>query len=355
MSLGCKKISISINQLKAGMVIARDIIVEDTVVIAEGVVVTDALIAKLREICLYESLMIYWEEEKPEEIDYKNDIELKEVEESIKKLSSDMEDMFDNFKNSGQTNISEVREFSKNIMNKLQSPRAVIKNIMLSGSGEDCIFKHSVNVATLSLLLGKWLGFDNNKQNLLLYAAILHDFGKNKIDKNILYKKEKLTYNEIQIIKTHPVIAYNLIKDIPYLSTSISYGVVMHHERLDGSGYPLGLKEENIHEFAKVIAIADTFDALNSKRAYRNSTGPFNALKIIQSESIGKLDYHYTKVFIDHMINYYIGEYVLLNNNERYKIIYVDSNNICKPLLSKGDVFLDLKEHPELQIKSLVV
>ena len=82
-------------------------------------------------------------------------------------------------------------------------------------------------------------------------------------------KNHLLTKSEFNMIKTHTTLGYKIIKEIAFLDKSVSYGVLMHHERLDGSGYPLGLKGEGIHPFAKIIAIADVFDAINSDRGYK--------------------------------------------------------------------------------------
>ena len=123
----------------------------------------------------------------------------------------------------------------------------------------------------------------------------------------------------------------------------------------DGSGYPFGSKQDQIDVFAKIIAIADTFDAINSTRAYKKSKGPFEALEIIQTESHGKLDYEYCTVFLEHMINYYIGENVLLNTNNICKIVFIDINDIIHPLLIDGSEFIDLKKNKNLYIETLVL
>src|SRR5471030_418447 len=124
----------------------------------------------------------------------------------------------------------------------------------------------------------------------------------------------------------------------------------MHHERLDGSGYPLGLKGNEIHDFAKIIAIADVFDAINSNRGYKRKKLPFEALQIVKTESLGKLDYEYVKVFLEHIVNYYTGEEVLLNTNEKCKIIQMNINNLERPLILKDENFMDLEKEKDLYI-----
>lgn len=350
-----KIICTNVNDLEPGMIIAQNITSNNSILVAKGVEVTEKIINKLKEFYFESALSVYDLNDIEQDTRQNDEKTMKQVQVSVKNFSQHMENMFEHIKCDGRTDINGIRNFSKQIMDELNSPRTIIKSIVLEGSGEDCIFKHSVNVAALSLLLGKWIGYDKTKLNLLVYSAILHDFGKSKIDKKILYKPTKLTDKEFQEIKNHPVTAYNLVKNMHILSASVGCGILMHHERIDGSGYPLGLKGDKINDFAKIIAIADTFDAVNSNRIHRKSTGPFDALEIIQKDSLGKLDYNYSKIFIQHIINYYIGENVLLNNNEICKIIQIDTNNLSSPLLLSNDRFIDLKKNRDLTVKSLFI
>ena len=129
----------------------------------------------------------------------------------------------------------------------------------------------------------------------------------------------------------------------------------MHHEREDGSGYPLGLKGNQIHQFGKIIAIADVFDAINSDRGYKRKKAPFEALQIVKNESLGRLNYEYVKIFLEHIINYYLGEQVILNNGDKCKIIQMNINDLERPLLLKDDNFIDLSKCKELSIKELLL
>jgi len=252
--------------------------------------------------------------------------------------------------------MNEIREFSQKIQNELTPKSIVIKNIVLYGSGSDVIYRHGVNVAALSSLLGGWIGLEKSQLNLLVYSAILHDFGKTKIEHRELLEKESLlSKSEFNVIKKHPTLGYKIIKEIAFLDKAVSYGVLMHHERLDGSGYPLGLKGESIHPFAKIIAIADVFDAINSDRVYRKKKLPFEALQIVKNESLGKLDYEYVKIFLEHIVNYYTGEEVLLNTNEKCKIIQMNINNLDKPLVLKDGDFIDLEKEKNMYIKEMML
>lgn len=350
------KVVLNINDLKPGMVIAQEIRSENSkILLSQGSIITDEIISKLKEKYFENQITIFTEVDHDDTLERERIEKVKEVEQQFSKFSFNIGSIFESMEMTRKTNMDEVRSFAKTIQDQLNSPSAVIRNIVLYGSGKDSIYRHSVNVAALCYIMGGWLGFDENEINLLTYAAILHDFGKTKIDPNILNKPGTLTSKEFEIIKSHPVLSYNYVKEIPYLNSAVSYGVVMHHERLDGSGYPLGLKDEKIHKFARIIAIADTFDAINSNRLHKSKQSPFIALEVIKKESLGKLDYEYCKVFIEHVTNYYMGESVLLNNGNVCKIIQIDVNNLARPMLLYEQEFLDLKKYKELYIKELVL
>jgi HD-GYP domain-containing protein (c-di-GMP phosphodiesterase class II) len=351
-----KSILLSVSELKPGMVIAREISSDNTLLISKGSVVNEKIIAKLKQKLVFEKIEIYSNDEgKPAQVPVVNRKSVEDIRESFEQLSLNAEDILANLGNDNFEGMKDIRSFSKKIQEELNSTSAIVKNVVLYGSGQDSIYRHSVNVAALSCILGGWIGLEESKINLLTYSAILHDYGKTKLNRVLLYKVEALTKAELKEIRNHPVLGYEDIKRIQYLDSSVSYGVLMHHERLDGSGYPFGIKDEKIHSFAKIIAIADVFDAINSNRSYKKSKGPFEVLEIIQNESLGKLDYEYCKVFLDHIINYYIGEKVLLNTGEVCKIVQINTNDLSRPLLLKDSGFVDLKKETNLFVMELVI
>ncbi|WP_284703617.1 HD-GYP domain-containing protein [Clostridium swellfunianum] len=339
-----------VHELVPGMISTKEIVANGTVLIGKGVPITKFAIGKLRENYIYNKVEIYYEDNS----EHSNVKTVEDVEQNFNEIAFDIKRVFENMDALKLSEIEEVRRFAARIQDELKSVSAVIKNIVLYGSGGDIIYRHGVNVAALSTILGKWIGLGGAELNLLTYASILHDFGKTKIDKNILNKPDSLDDNEYKQIKSHSVIGYNYVKEIPFLDKSVSYGVLMHHERLDGSGYPLGLKDTQIHQFARIIAIADVFDAVNSDRIYKKRKSPFEALEIIKKESLGKLDYEFCSIFLNHIINYYVGESVLLNGKKICKIIKIDLNDLMRPLLLDDCGFIDLKNNKDLYIEALV-
>ena len=128
--------------------------------------------------------------------------------------------------------------------------------------------KHSIRVAEITLLLAKKLNIDKEVLNLIYTAGMIHDIGKIGIPDSILNKPGKLTKEEFDVIKTHPTIGINILADFPEFN-QIKNAILYHHERYDGKGYPTGLKGEEIPIIARILSVADAFDAMNSTRVYR--------------------------------------------------------------------------------------
>ncbi|MFL0196645.1 HD-GYP domain-containing protein [Clostridium sp. WILCCON 0269] len=350
-----KKKLLQINELKPGMVLAKDIIFEDRVLLAKDIAITESALTQLKRNYIIDSVEVYLEGSYDNELLTLKIKSVEEIENTFNEFSSNLEDIFDRISNLKVHEIDEIRTFSKKIQEEFNSTGLVIRNILFHGNVKNNVYKHSVNVAAISFILGKWLGLDEREINLLTYSAILHDFGKIKLDKNILNKNTRLTSEEYKIFKTHPVIGYRFVKEISYLDNSVACGILMHHERINGSGYPLGIKEGKIHKFAKIIAIADLFDRVSSDTYSKKINGPFEALKVIQDESLEKFDHAYCNMFLNHVINYFIGENVMLNNQRSCKVIQVNINDLTRPLLLGDNGFLDLKKEKNLYVTKLII
>lgn len=344
---------LDVNELKTGMIVASDVFKGGSLLIKKGSVITKELIDVLNRAYFLDKIQVNI----PDEVIKKNsrEEELKKVEETFKEVSSNLSNLFERMKRTREAVVNnDLREFADKIQTELQSTEIVVSTILFKGSGEDCIYRHGVNVAALSALLGKWLGFDKPKINLLIYSALLHDFGIIKLDAKLQEKPDIILEHRYKEIKEHTKTGYRAVNGIPYLDKSVGYGVLMHHEREDGSGY-LGLKGEKIHPFAKIIAIADGLDVLNSDVKGVEKKGPFETLEEIKRNSVDKYDYYYAKVFLEHVANYYMGEEVILSDGRRGKILQINLEEISRPLVLLDSEFIDLSKNKELSIKELII
>jgi len=143
---------------------------------------------------------------------------------------------------------------------------------------------HSMRVSQLACLLGEKIGLNGDQLKALERGALLHDIGKIGISDTILHKPGKLTEDEWKIMRMHPEIGARIVERIPFLQESMSV-VRYHHERWDGSGYPLGIKGTEIPVQARIFAVVDVFDALTSKRSYRKKSIPDEAIQYLKDEA----------------------------------------------------------------------
>lgn len=176
-------------------------------------------------------------------------------------------------------------------------------------------YQHSVNVATLSVILGIGVGLSKDILVDLCVGALLHDIGKVFIGNEIIQKPGKLTDEEFTIIKNHPKLGYDYIKNIPTLKTRCKMVVLQHHEKINGAGYPNSLFDKDISILARIVSIADVYDALTSNRPYKRAMCPNDAFEFILSNAGTMFDFQLAKVFSRIIVPYPEGTLVKLSNN----------------------------------------
>ncbi len=190
-------------------------------------------------------------------------------------------------------NLSNYKE-SKNIVNELVTnvlnEEFAIKSLMKIATHDYYTHTHSINVSIYALSLGHFLGFKKDELEGLGEAALLHDLGKSNIDIKIINKNGKLTTQEFNIMKKHPVYGASIALRLGIRNKKVLEGIKHHHEKMNGSGYPSGLYKDEIPLYAKIIGICDIFDALTSKRSYKNAMTSFEALKLMKTQMGRELD-----------------------------------------------------------------
>jgi putative nucleotidyltransferase with HDIG domain len=158
------------------------------------------------------------------------------------------------------------------------------------------VWLHSGRVASLAALLADWLGMGEEEQKIIYTAGLLHDIGKMGVPGGILFKPGRLTGEEWEEMKNHPVYSFNVLSPIPEMGT-VSRLVLYHHERYDGRGYPAGLKGEEIPLGARILAVADSYDAMTSHRVYRPAKSGSEALQELYRCAGTRFDPRVVEVF----------------------------------------------------------
>jgi putative nucleotidyltransferase with HDIG domain len=230
----------------------------------------------------------------------------------------------------------------------------IIKFLAEIRSKDEYTYTHCVNVAFYSMLIAKWLKLPNVEINKAIQAGFLHDIGKVKAPEELLNKKGILTQEEFEIIKRHPIHGYEIIKDITEIDTDVKDAVLLHHERVDGSGYPFHYYRDNLSLYSRVVAIADVFDAMTSDRVYKKRTTPFEVFEMFQTMGITIYDSDILKTFINKLSIYLIGVNVCLSNGDTAELIFVPPQNVSYPIVKTTTGYIDLSQINDIKILHMV-
>ena len=243
---------------------------------------------------------------------------------SVGKAYSIMQDIQNGLlKNKFSVPSSELDNVVENFINDINDNKNAYLNLLDVSDIDEYTYTHSINVSTISIMMGLVMSLDYRSVVNLGISGLLIDIGKGMVPREILLKKDSLTSEELKLIRNHPVYGYNLLKSEPSINQEILDGVLMHHEHYMGGGYPLNINHEKMSYMPQVLAIADTFDAATSYKPYRNSNPHTEVISYIMENSGKKFNPIYSQTFLNHMIKklfdkpiYYEGAYILLNTGE---------------------------------------
>lgn len=240
----------------------------------------------------------------------------------------------------------------------------IISYMALENDKYDYLITHAINTAVLAIIGGYELKLDEKKIKDLGIAALLHDLGMLNIPKEILNKKDKLLKEEYNIIKAHPITTYKQLSTLNIFNQEILDAILQHHEQFDGNGYPRKLKENKINLFAKIIAIADTFEAQITRRVYRETKTGYLAMKSVLAEAKNKFDPHVLRAFLTTLSIYPPGTLLQLNNNSICTVVSINSDAPLRPKVRiivdefgdkiTNNLIKDLKEESELFIVNVL-
>lgn len=330
---------IEINDLKPGMITMKSIYNDRGIcLLARNKILTNPIINQIKKMG-YDGLYIYDE--------YSNYEELEEiVSEQVRlKIIKEMKSL----------NIDKVLFLTNEIVDSILNADDLCLDFTDLRSYHNYTYYHSINVTMLAVACGIGMGLNNEKLTELASAAMLHDIGKSGIGIEILDKPGKLTDEERQIINMHPKIGYNLLKDNDNIKSIVRVSVLSHHENEDGTGYPRNLTSNKIPLYAKIIHVADVYDALCSKRSYKEDYSPSESIEYLMGNCGRMFDINVVQNFIKYVVIYPVGTDVLLSNGEIAHVIKNRSNSILRPVVMlKNKKILDLAMDPEYRTITVV-
>lgn len=219
---------------------------------------------------------------------------------------------------------------------------------------EDYVFHNGVLTALTSYLLAQWCKLPSKDWVQVALAGLLHNIGNSKIDQALLMSPNILTEVEEEEIRKHTTYGYTILKQVKAINDGVKLTALQHHEKIDGSGYPLKLVGEQIHIYARIVAVADIFHAMTLDKPYKGSQSPYLVLEQILLESFGKLDPKIVQIFIRRSTQFHNGTIVCLSDGRIGEIIFTDRDHPTRPMVSVQGTIVNLVAERQLYIKDLI-
>ncbi|MFX3672908.1 MAG: HD-GYP domain-containing protein [Paenisporosarcina sp.] len=335
---------VSIKNCEVGMVLAKPIYNEDALLLLNvGTILTEANINRLKKSIAF----IYVKSEMTDDIvQIKDDIPYELRTKTMSTISNVFSTITSEEKNkkaitSRLQNFRNLKDTFARIVEELQFSHDHLNLISHLQINNDFMFEHSLNTSLYSLSMGKTLGIPEKSLHILGLGALFHDIGKLQLP-NLLLTKSDLTQEEKHLMRLHTEIGFEMLRKESDLHLLIAHCAYQHHERVDGSGYPRGLKSNDIHQFAKIIAVAEKFDHLIRQKAML----PHEAIEVLYGYCYIRYDIEIIEAFKKSIAIFPIGVTVTLSSGERGVVIGYNKKYPQRP---KVRIFMD-KEGRKLSI-----
>lgn len=357
---------LKMKDLEPGMVVAKDVYTPfDELIVAKLTELTKRGITRLESYRLREIPILI--EDDVQETTEENEVEYKTASEKIKQSES-----FKQFYNSFQESV----KVSEKVMDDIAFRAADVNSKLIDSiidkvanvgdngififdmlhcmrEMDDFTYAHSLGVALICKVFGEWLHFPKEDIDALKMAGFFHDIGKVKIPREIICKKDKLTTTEYEVVKKHSEFGYDILRT-KKIDERIIMSALMHHEKCDGSGYPNRLKREQIDDFAKIVAIADAYEAMTADRCYRKAFCPFAVIEEVEKNALKYYEPKYIIPLMEMIVQSYIGNNVVLNNGTVGEVILLNKNNLSRPIIKTDKEYIDLSKDTTLKIVTVI-
>jgi len=333
---------INVNLLKKGLVLSEDVYSVSNKPIAKKNTIIEEKHIEVFKAFLIKEVDVKRETRIGDETVIEEKLQVQEEEDSTFRqlymgVVEKYKKMFLLWQSGSSVDIQKVRELILPLVDKALNEPMEVMGIYKKSKEKEYIYHHSISVAALCAILGNELNYTKGEIYQIALAGFLCDCGMSKINSRILQKKGVLTQQEYNEVKQHPILSYQMLKDLPLLKEATKISVLQHHERLDGSGYPLKFKGEKLHPFGRIVSLADTYQAMISERPYRARISPFYTLDSIEKDEFGKFDLTVLKALKKLFTNYMKGRKIGFSNGRIGEIVFIDENSPTKPFVSFHD------------------
>lgn len=306
--------------LNEGMKLAKNIYSSDgMVLLAKDILLTNEYIDGLGKLGVNG---VYIEDTISHDIQIKNIISEDLRMNAVKSIKG----IYNNYKNVDKA-VNTVEYIAKGIIGEILKNKGIMLNMVDIKTFDDSMYHHSVNVAVLATVMGTAMHLETTKLEKLTASALLHDIGKVFIPKEVLNKDTKLTKEEINLIRSHPEKGYRYIKQHFNVAVTTYMGILQHHERYDGTGYPDGKRGDEISSFGRIICVCDAYDDLLTEKTNKKACLPSDAVEYIMANNGQIFDPKLVKIFLKRVAPYPLGSILLLSNGK--KVIVIENNDQC--------------------------
>ncbi len=248
---------------------------------------------------------------------------------------------FFNWESGAKIDMTKIRGMAIPLIEQVLENRSYIFDLNSYSNPQDYLYHHCIATGLIASIMAQKLGYEKGICIQMAIAGTLADSGMAKIPARIRDKTSKLTAHEFAEIRQHPVHSYVMVKDLGALKGEMKKAIFQHHERLNGSGYPKGIKSEDISIFSQIIAVADVYHAMTSERLYSEKKATFQVIEMIKESEFGKFDIKVVNALIAIVAELPIGTRVELSNKERAEVMFINKYAPTRPLVkitSTGEI-----------------
>jgi len=326
---------ISLKQARPGMKLARSVYTDDgKILLAFGMSLTERLILGLAKSGVDS---IYIEDARTSDIIIRDIIRPETRQNAVEAIHKTVKQIQNTNKIARRISVKDMgllfQQVFHEMLNDLLGNKEIIVHLSNISTHSGSMYHHSVNVAALATAVGMSLGYNRNQLMELGIGALLHDIGKMQLPKELLDKKTRWSEAEMEIAKQHTTLGFDLLRKEHNISLLSAHVALQHHERLDGSGYPRGISGKQIHEYAQIVGICDTYDSLTTPRPWRKRYMPQDALEYLLGSGGHQFELRLVEAFKRHIAVFPLGSGVVLNTGEAGVVCKVDPDYSHRPVI----------------------
>ncbi len=338
---------ISLDMIRPGMILAKAVLGSSgQMLLKSGVEIRPQYINYLRNLGIYD---LYVRDERIQDVEVSDVIKEETRHEArllVHKIMRNIQSPGCHVKSINIQDKEIIKTVNK-IIEELIDNKDMIVQLVDIKAKDDYLFAHSVNCTVLATLVATKMNYDQKTLRLLATGTLLHDIGMVTVPEHILNKPGELTEDEFETVKKHPEYGFEIFKKSPLFDARAGAVILQHHECYQGQGYPKGIKGDRINKLAKIVSIADVYDAMTSEKYHRRSYCPHQAVELLMARGGEYFDMEILNYFLSAIAAYPIGFHVFLSNGESGLVVANNPGLTLRPIVRVLYTGEDLAPHPE--------